>query len=149
MYIESFLVYQATSAAAAAAKSLQSCPTLRPHRRQPTSQLLFEGGRIHASSLENLRLKKKKQSQGERGLWEWLCLRLGQCISPEQGMCPRWSGTALLRKRIWPLMILPTGSFSSVSKHAPKCLILKKFPRGPRGGHTNCGKPDRERQISI
>ena len=25
-----------TSAAAAAAKSLQSCPTLQPHRRQPT-----------------------------------------------------------------------------------------------------------------
>ena len=26
----------AAAAAAAAAKSLQSCPTLRPHRRQPT-----------------------------------------------------------------------------------------------------------------
>ena len=82
-------------------------------------------------------VEEEKQSQGERGLREWLCLRLGQCISPEQGMCPRWSGMALLRKRIWPLMILPTGSFSSVSKHAPKCLILKKFPRRPRGDHAN------------
>ena len=31
-----FLLFNILSAAAAAAKSLQSCPTLRPHRRQPT-----------------------------------------------------------------------------------------------------------------
>ena len=92
------------------------------------SQLLFKGGRIHPSSLENLRLRKEKQRQGECGLWECLCLSLGQHITPEQGMCPRWSGIPLLRKSIWPLMVLPTGSFSSVSKHAPECLILKNFP---------------------
>ena len=31
-----FSVQDRTKAAAAAAKSLQSCPTLQPHRRQPT-----------------------------------------------------------------------------------------------------------------
>ena len=36
--IQSYSTYAAT-AAAAAAESLQSCPTLRPHRRQPTRLL--------------------------------------------------------------------------------------------------------------
>ena len=113
------------------------------------SQLLFKGGRIHPSSLENLRLRNEKQRQGERGLWEWLCLSLGQCITPEQSMCPRWSGTALPRKSIWPLMILHIGSFSSVSKHAPECLILKNFPEDLEMICTNWSKSDRERQISY
>ena len=34
--LNDFPLYVYAAAAAAAAKSLQSCPTLRPHRRQPT-----------------------------------------------------------------------------------------------------------------
>ena len=69
------------------------------------SQLLFKGGRIHPSSLENLRLRKEKQRQGERGLWERLCLSLGQCITPEQSMCPWWSGMALNDPSYWLIFI--------------------------------------------
>ena len=36
LFQETFACMHAVSAAAAAAKSLQSCPTVRPHRRQPT-----------------------------------------------------------------------------------------------------------------
>ena len=50
------------NAAAAAAKSLQSCPTLQPHRRQPTR--LPIPGILQARTLEwirSMRLNQKKK----------------------------------------------------------------------------------------
>ena len=94
--------------AAAAAKLLQSCPTLRPHRRQPTR--LPDPGILQARTLEWVAISFSRYWHNYAYfLWGWIaCYQLGViiylCLSIY--LCFRGEAWNYSSHYLFPLMIL-------------------------------------------